>query len=84
MGAWIEILKDLVKWVINIPVAPFVGAWIEIQSVLEGIWSKAVAPFVGAWIEIKGLIPSFKVIDVAPLVGAWIEISAPLSKCPYT
>ena len=33
-------------------VAPFVGAWIEIQSSLRRLTRTSVAPFVGAWIEI--------------------------------
>ena len=32
-------------------VAPFVGAWIEIQSATVGMLAVIVAPFVGAWIE---------------------------------
>ena len=32
-------------------VAPFVGAWIEIRSLLTSALSISVAPFVGAWIE---------------------------------
>ena len=57
------------------PVAPFVGAWIEISS--DGITStrSPVAPFVGAWIEIKiGLAFIMIHICVAPFVGAWIEM----------
>ena len=34
------------------PVAPFVGAWIEIFKWQEVDEYKEVAPFVGAWIEI--------------------------------
>ena len=34
------------------PVAPFVGAWIEILMDLKYALSADVAPFVGAWIEI--------------------------------
>ena len=33
-------------------VAPLVGAWIEISSVVSNINSRIVAPLVGAWIEI--------------------------------
>jgi len=33
-------------------VAPFTGAWIEIEIVRRGIRLVAVAPFTGAWIEI--------------------------------
>ena len=34
------------------PVAPLVGAWIEIQNVLDEQVVNDVAPLVGAWIEI--------------------------------
>ena len=34
-------------------VAPFVGAWIEISSIICIFSSIIVAPFVGAWIEIE-------------------------------
>ena len=33
-------------------VAPFVGAWIEIQLMHFCVTERIVAPFVGAWIEI--------------------------------
>ena len=33
-------------------VAPFVGAWIEIDFANDKIKNAEVAPFVGAWIEI--------------------------------
>ncbi len=55
-------------------VAPFAGAWIEIQ-----IWKKEfgmmfVAPFAGAWIEISTSGVSSGASSVAPFAGAWIEI----------
>ena len=34
-------------------VAPFVGAWIEIDMAAVIEWLDYVAPFVGAWIEIQ-------------------------------
>ena len=34
-------------------VAPFVGAWIEINLYVYLYYIHAVAPFVGAWIEIE-------------------------------
>ena len=44
-------------------VAPFVGAWIEIEDAPENSPVDAVAPFVGAWIEIdKATDPS----DIPP------------------
>ena len=35
-----------------LPVAPLVGAWIEIRAESERDIAVAVAPLVGAWIEI--------------------------------
>ena len=37
-------------------VAPFVGAWIEINSSAPCSVSLPVAPFVGAWIEIWNVL----------------------------
>ena len=34
-------------------VAPFTGAWIEIQQTHEQDQQTSVAPFTGAWIEIR-------------------------------
>ena len=34
-------------------VAPFTGAWIEIDMVEDLSWHVFVAPFTGAWIEIS-------------------------------
>ena len=55
-------------------VAPFAGAWIEIQQKNYTTNLLHVAPFAGAWIEI--ITSSGKIIDilVAPFAGAWIEI----------
>ena len=55
-------------------VAPLVGAWIEINSILKRRRIKVVAPLVGAWIEIEVNSISANASFVAPLVGAWIEI----------
>ena len=55
-------------------VAPFVGAWIEIQQIHQSKSKQMVAPFVGAWIEIR-TSPSMRGLTaVAPFVGAWIEM----------
>ena len=43
------VAKDL----LNI-VAPFAGAWIEIDAANEHSAPAAVAPFAGAWIEMLG------------------------------
>ena len=37
-------------------VAPFAGAWIEIQEGQVLLQGWAVAPFAGAWIEIQGYL----------------------------
>ena len=55
-------------------VAPFTGAWIEIEPIPPMVFRMLVAPFTGAWIEIT---PSMTVLmgpDVAPFTGAWIEM----------
>ena len=57
-------------------VAPYVGAWIEIdvtRMILPSV--PQVAPYVGAWIEIHIVTPFPAPVPVAPYVGAWIEIS---------
>ncbi|MEC2709669.1 hypothetical protein P9Z39_29090 [Bacillus thuringiensis] len=33
-------------------VAPYIGAWIEIQNSWYVDWCSSVAPYIGAWIEI--------------------------------
>ena len=59
-----------------IKVAPFAGAWIEIQWMLVDHRLSNVAPFAGAWIEIKLLRDHSLRLPVAPFAGAWIEISS--------
>ena len=61
-------------------VAPFTGAWIEIE--LECWYGRdgLVAPFTGAWIEIQWFCKKLKLQLVAPFTGAWIEIP---STSPY-
>ena len=56
-------------------VAPFVGAWIEIEEDYSGTHDEIVAPFVGAWIEIMFVCDNMSNDMVAPFVGAWIEIT---------
>ena len=34
-------------------VAPFAGAWIEIDKAMKYAFERIVAPFAGAWIEIS-------------------------------
>ena len=50
------------------------GAWIEIEDLLNMKLADMVAPLVGAWIEITTLQHYEMATMVAPLVGAWIEI----------
>ena len=59
--------------VVNLQVAPLVGAWIESQMSDDSELSEHVAPLVGAWIERYIEVPSMSHNIVAPLVGAWIE-----------
>ena len=56
-------------------VAPFAGAWIEIQLAIRADGSLIfVAPFAGAWIEIALQSCLLWWHWVAPFAGAWIEI----------
>ena len=55
-------------------VAPFTGAWIEIDIQHGSQVPPHVAPFTGAWIEILICFLACWYIQVAPFTGAWIEI----------
>ncbi len=55
-------------------VAPFAGAWIEIDKTTKYAGVKIVAPFAGAWIEIISSGAQHPLHPVAPFAGAWIEI----------
>ena len=57
-------------------VAPFTGAWIEIDRQSRKRREYVVAPFTGAWIEIRHLDSVSYAHMVAPFTGAWIEIGA--------
>ncbi len=57
-----------------ISVAPFAGAWIEIQYPPNVTVCFLVAPFAGAWIEILSGVKWSHCELVAPFAGAWIEI----------
>ena len=62
-------------------VAPFTGAWIEMQCCLNSQFSRViVAPFTGAWIEIITSKSIIYINQVAPFTGAWIEIIPDKSK----
>ena len=71
---------DAVQDILDYEVAPFTGAWIEIQCAWEVIKYFGVAPFTGAWIEITGLAGYLHWDKVAPFTGAWIEIFRFLEK----
>ena len=60
--------------VLAAPVAPLVGAWIEVFIYWIGDKTAQVAPLVGAWIEVILLESLSAICLVAPLVGAWIEV----------
>ena len=55
-------------------VAPFAGAWIEIEKCMAFQSGGKVAPFAGAWIEIGSQELAMALFTVAPFAGAWIEI----------
>ena len=55
-------------------VAPFAGAWIEIETCRAMYGRGDVAPFAGAWIEIHRIRGQTTLTLVAPFAGAWIEI----------
>ena len=56
-------------------VAPYMGAWIEIQCIQVAGKTLFVAPYMGAWIEIHPLSLLDYLFYVAPYMGAWIEIA---------
>ncbi len=55
-------------------VAPYTGAWIEINQGAISANIEVVAPYTGAWIEINFIGKQFEHKVVAPYTGAWIEI----------
>ena len=65
---------DYAKEVRELDVAPFVGAWVEINPNTLKMLHFFVAPFVGAWVEIVQISKNECVKLVAPFVGAWVEI----------
>ena len=76
MGAWIEIIIVISKFVILAFVAPFMGAWIEIVIFVSSrIFTLASHP---SWV--RGLKYALPLVTknisfpVAPFMGAWIEI----------
>ena len=59
---------------LDVVVAPYAGAWIEILRlpILKNL--RGVAPYAGAWIEMPVLTVGSAGFGVAPYAGAWIEI----------
>ena len=72
---WVRGLKPKLEAVISdaIPVAPYVGAWIETSTPILRRLKVPVAPYVGAWIETIHTLKNMGGVLVAPYVGAWIE-----------
>ena len=60
---------------ISVMVAPYMGAWIEIELRFGSCEVSMVAPYMGAWIEICSLTMYLNNGIVAPYMGAWIEIN---------
>ena len=78
---WIEIYNQLLIKKHLIHVAPFTGAWIEINVAIVRI----SCMFESHPSRVRGLkwFPIFRVFgpfDVAPFTGAWIEIDSSLSR----
>ena len=64
-------------------VAPFVGAWIEIEAIDQSIFLSFVAPFVGAWIEITGRKRGQPLLTSLPLWERGLKFLA-LAKSPLS
>ena len=60
MGAWIEILLELFSWSSTF-VAPYMGAWIEMDDLLDNISNEASRSLHGSvdWNSLSGLLPKF-------------------------
>ena len=61
-------------------VAPYTGAWIEIDRRMKQNIKDSVAPYTGAWIEIGTAAGIATPSTVAPYTGAWIEIQCRAKK----
>ena len=68
----------------SVPVAPFMGAWIETASLSEHDYLVYVAPFMGAWIETKTASQYDTSSCVAPLWEHGLKrVKTPLSIKPF-
>ena len=66
---------------LTVPVAPYMGAWIE--TPWHSVWAEViyVAPYMGAWIETIYLRLFRQRCRVAPYMGAWIETARTTAIC---
>ena len=55
-------------------VAPFVGAWIEISSLMRFIAKYTSLPSWERGLKFTGKNVKSQIVIVAPFVGAWIEM----------
>ena len=62
-----------------LPVAPYVGAWIETCMLSAGATGAMVAPYVGAWIETSPVPTMFGTYKSHPM---WVRGLKHLYKCP--
>ena len=61
---------------ISFPVAPLVGAWIEIADGIVVVnWQRLSHPSWVRGLKYNITTNQLSILRVAPLVGAWIEIS---------
>ena len=80
MGAWIEIHTHFVMWFTRL-VAPFMGAWIEIDNTLKSIANEIRShPLWVRGLKYNNHIPNRVFSLVAPFMGAWIEINKKIFK----
>ena len=63
-------------------VTPFVGVWIETDTLLILCHHHLVTPFVGVWIETEKKEAVNRGRIVTPFVGVWIETALPIGIRP--
>ena len=66
------------RYLLNMSVAPHVGAWIETSSSRHGTSLCRVAPHVGAWIETGYTTPPYRVPPVSH--PTWVRGLKPISR----
>ena len=62
--------KEFIEYELEVDVAPFAGAWIEIRLTSAGVMHPYVAPFAGAWIEMELHSPCRQKMDSRSLRGS--------------